>query len=131
MLIASAYLKTGIGGATPYNLELLRFVGQTTSVHRMPWIMGGDYKMPPRAINDTLFPQTAGAQILADLSPVGTCDSAGGVFTIDFLIASDDLASAGRRATIFRHHAIATQRPVRMVLPADAGKLRKQVVQTV
>ena len=29
MLIASIYLKTGIGGATPYNLELLKYAGQT------------------------------------------------------------------------------------------------------
>ena len=83
IMLASTYLKTGIGGATPYNLGLFKFVGQTASEHRMPWIMGGDYKVSPHAMNETMFPQTAGAQILADLTPIGTCDSAHGVSTID------------------------------------------------
>ena len=98
MLVASIYLKTGIGGAAPYNLELLRFVGQATSVHRLPWILGGDFQMSPDAINKTLFPQTARAQILADDNPMGTCRHAFGVSTIDFFIVSDDLASAAQSA---------------------------------
>lgn len=129
-LVASIYLKTGIGGATAYNLNLFRFVGQVTSEHRMPWLIGGDYQMAPRAVEDTLFQQTAGAKILADLSPIGTCDSPSGVSTIDFFIASDDLASTGQRATVYRDPAIAIHRPVRMTLPTDAGKMKKQVVRT-
>ena len=87
--------------------------------------------MAPRAISETLFPQTAGAQVLADFNPMGTCKHAYGVSTIDFFIASNDLASAAQPATVFHHPAIPDHRPVRLVLPANTGDMKKQVIRSV
>ena len=60
-LAASADLKTGIGGAAPYNLQLLEFVGLVTSSHRLPWLLGADFQMSPQALADTRFPEAARA----------------------------------------------------------------------
>ena len=77
---ASAYLKTGIGGAAPYNLQLLEFVGQ------VPWLLGADFQLSPQALADTRFPEAARAKIVADMNPVGTCTNATGASIIDFFV---------------------------------------------
>ena len=69
-LAASAYLKTGIGGAAPFNLQILEFVGRVTSSHRLPWILGADFQMSPQMVADTQFSEAARARIMADLDPV-------------------------------------------------------------
>lgn len=85
MLAGSMYLKTGLGGATPYNLRLLYYAGHVVIMH-MPWLLGGDFQTPLSEVEATLFPEAAGARIVADLSPVGICTSAYVASTLDYFV---------------------------------------------
>ena len=93
----SIYFKACIGGATPYNLGLLQHAGQLASLHGMPWILCGNFQISPQALADTMFPEAAGARILADLSPAGTFTDQNGSSIIDFFVVSEDLAQIADR----------------------------------
>ena len=87
ILVMSIYLKTGIGGATPYNFGLLQHAGQLASLHRMPWMLGGDFQI---------------RESWQILNPAGTCVHQNGSSFIDFFIVSEDLAqiAEGVRAVV-------------------------------
>ena len=130
-LVASAYLKTGIGGAAPYNLKILEFIGQTVGAHRLPWVLGGDFQMTPQDLADTSFPEAAGARIVADLSPVGTCTNAFGASIIDFFVMSEDFADVVGKASTILDANTAPHRPVQVVVPANAGQMTKLAITAV
>ena len=124
-LAASAYLKTGIGGPAPYNLQLLEFVGQVTSCHRLPWLLGADFQMSPQSLAETRFPEAARARIVADMNPVGTCTSASGTSIIDYFIVTEDFADVVGQATTILDAITAPHRPVQIIVPANAGQMKK------
>ena len=128
MLCLSVYLQTGVGGASPYNLGLLEYAGRITSFYRMPWIMGGDYQMTAEALARTLFPEAAGARILTDRGPAGTCVHAHGSSSIDHFLASDDIASVATDAQARLDACTSPHRPVQICIPAGAGQLQKLAV---
>ena len=128
MLCLSVYLQTGVGGASPYNLGLLEYAGRITSLYRMPWIMGGDYQMTAEALARTLFPEAAGARILTDRGPAGTCVHAHGSSSIDHFLASDDIASVATDAQARLDACTSPHRPVQICIPAGAGQLQKLAV---
>ena len=130
-LVASAYLKTGIGGAAPFNLQILEFIGQVVSSHRMPWVLGGDFQMSPQDLADTHFPSAARACIVADLNPVGTCTSAFGASVIDFFVMSEVFADLVGKASTILDANTAPHRPVQVVVPANAGQMKKLAIVAV
>jgi hypothetical protein len=94
-------------------------------------VIGADWNMRPDTVEATTLLDSLQAAIVADTSPIGTCDTTGGTSCLDYFLVSADLAEAASEVCIVINAPIATHRPVRLRLRTDASTLMRTAVVAV
>ena len=123
MVVCSAYLWVKEGLSERY-VQLLSDVGRVLSMHRRPFVWGSDFNMSPDQIASSAITAVLNAEICCHYAPKGTCVTNGVYSTIDFFIASSDIANAAVDTQVV-DAPIPTHRVVCLTLPHDAAGMKK------
>ncbi len=115
ILLASLYLRDGKGTCAENKATMAR-VGECVEAQGPGCLLicGGDFQCSPAAIEDSGFPRQVRGRVLAASSARGTFRSAAAASTIDFYVASEDLAHAVETVSLVEGTGIKGHVPVRL-----------------
>ena len=123
ILVASIYAYTGEGAADA-NRELLELVARELAAYRLPFVIGGDWNMSPRALAETGMPARLRAAVV---HPTEATYCAGGAeTTIDFFLVSEEVRPAVLSIEVIGGTEVRKRKPVRLVL---SGRPRAETVR--
>ncbi len=115
--VYSVYLRDG-EGLSRANLELLAEVGR--HVERLgphtPFVIGGDFQMPPHALANAGLASRVHAAIVASGNRRGTCRTGRGKSEIDYFVVEAGLARGIQRTKTVEATCVRTHVPVRLVM---------------
>ncbi len=115
--VYSVYLRDG-EGLSRANLELLAEVGR--HVERLgpntPFVIGGDFQMPPHALANAGLASRVHAAIVASGNRRGTCRTARGRSEIDFFVVEAGLARGVQSTRTVEATCVKTHVPVRLAM---------------
>ncbi len=128
--VYSAYLRDG-EGLSRANLETLAALGK--HVERlgphMPFVIGGDFQMPPGKIAAAGLAERIRAVIAASGHPKGTCRTKRGRSELDYFYVSNGLASGIHNIRTVESTCIRTHVPVRLSFRPRLTSARALVVR--
>ena len=114
--IFSVYLHTAQGLSDP-NKELLKQLARLVKMTRGPWIIGGDWNLPPEALAEAGWVDEVEGKIIATKAP--TCGAA----RLDYFVIDRRLGPAVAYIKKLTGFGISPHHPVRLALRAEARSL--------
>ena len=116
-LILSVYMHSG-AGPTQENWQLLSTIGQWLTSQALPFIIGGDFQVEPKQLEDSGWVRTVGGFVVTPQPSHRVTD---------FFVVSRDLAGVCEAITHVSQH-IAPHRPVRIVVSTRLIQPKKRVM---
>ena len=83
LVVYNVYLWTS-EGLSHRNVQILEAVLAHKAGHRKPWVLGGDFQIEAKAMQESIWPRNLDAVVVAPPGP--TCMSKGGGSTIDYFM---------------------------------------------
>ena len=105
-------------GMTDENMAILQAVSQALTKLKGPWILGGDWNMPPEELMKSGWVDSIEGVIVATKS--NTCNNS----VFDYFVVSAKLRHAVRGIQLVNDHAFSPHHPARMYI--DGNARRKQ-----
>ena len=117
-LVVSSYFEVGVG-LNELNRAILSQIAQWHEATQLPAIIGADFNISPKVIQESSFPTRSGLHPIAPST--ATHHTAKAASTLDYFLMASGFAERVVGVTVLRDFPLRPHSPVRCVLEISAG----------